>query len=61
MTPFDFVALKAQVNLIQSTLEKNNNNMSKTAASLLIDRKTLYNKIKAYEKYTRATEASTSS
>lgn len=61
MTPFDFIALKAQVGLIQRTLEKNNNNMSKTAASLLIDRKTLYNKIKAYEKYAREVEASASS
>jgi two-component system response regulator HydG len=58
MTPFEFVALNAQYELIKETLKATNNNMSRTAELLKIDRKTLYNKLK---QYSRATEASASS
>jgi len=51
LTPLDKAALLAEYDLILETLKKNKFNKSKTAEILQIDRKTLYNKIEAYEKY----------
>lgn len=61
MKPFDLVALEAQIDLIQSTLETTDYNMSRTAEILRIDRKTLYNKLKSYKEYIEGIEASASS
>lgn len=61
MRVLDFVALQAQYNLILSTLERTNHNMSKAAVILEIDRKTLYNKIAKFKKHKKAIEASASS
>lgn len=60
MKPLKFVALQAQYKLIVSTLERTQNNMSKAARILNIDRKTIYNKIERFEKHKKAIEASAS-
>ncbi len=51
LTPLDEAALKAEYDLILETLKKTKFNKTKAAQLLQIDRKTLYNKIEAYEKY----------
>lgn len=50
LTPLDKAALKAEYDLIVETLKKTKFNKSKAAELLQIDRKTLYNKLTAYEK-----------
>lgn len=50
LTPLNEAALVAEYDLILETLKKTKFNKSKTAEILQIDRKTLYNKIDAYEK-----------
>lgn len=52
LTPLDEAALKAEYNLIVETLKKTKFNKSRAAKILQIDRKTLYNKLTAYEKLT---------
>jgi two-component system response regulator HydG len=49
LTPLDKAALEAEYDLIVKTLKKTKFNKSKAAELLQIDRKTLYNKITAYE------------
>lgn len=49
LTPLDEAALEAEYNLIVETLKKTKFNKAKTAEILQIDRKTLYNKLDAYE------------
>lgn len=50
LTPLDEAALEAEYNLIVETLKKTKFNKSKTAELLQVDRKTLYNKLEAYER-----------
>lgn len=50
LTPLDRAALEAEYDLIVKTLKKTKFNKSKAAELLQIDRKTLYNKLEAYEK-----------
>lgn len=50
LTPLDEAAIKAEYDLILETLKKTKFNKSKAAEILQIDRKTLYNKLTAYEK-----------
>jgi DNA-binding NtrC family response regulator len=50
LTPLDEAAIEAEYHLIVETLKKTKFNKSKAAKLLQIDRKTLYNKIDAYEK-----------
>lgn len=50
LTPLDEAALVAEYDLIVKTLKKTKFNKSKAAELLQIDRKTLYNKLDAYEK-----------
>jgi two-component system response regulator HydG len=57
LTPLDKAALKAEYDLIVETLKKTKFNKSKAAVLLQIDRKTLYNKLTAYEKLTTPTGA----
>lgn len=52
LTPLDEAALKAEYDLIVETLKKTKFNKSKAAELLQIDRKTLYNKLTAYENMT---------
>lgn len=50
LTPLDKAAIEAEYSLIVETLKKTKFNKSKAAELLGIDRKTLYNKITAYDK-----------
>lgn len=52
LTPLDKAAIKAEYDLIVETLKKTKFNKSKAAELLQIDRKTLYNKLTAYENMT---------
>lgn len=52
LTPLDKAAIEAEYDLIVKTLKKTKFNKSKAAELLQIDRKTLYNKLAAYEKLT---------
>lgn len=49
LTPLDKAAIEAEYSLIVETLKKTKFNKSKAAELLGIDRKTLYNKLTAYE------------
>ena len=49
MTPLDRAAIAAEYELIVETLKKTKFNKSKAAEILQVDRKTLYNKLRAYE------------
>lgn len=49
LTPLDKAAIEAEYNLIVETLKKTKFNKTKAAEILQIDRKTLYNKLLAYE------------
>jgi len=57
LTPLDKAALKAEYDLIVETLKKTRFNKTKAAEILQIDRKTLYNKLTAYEQLTTPTGA----
>jgi two-component system response regulator HydG len=57
LTPLDKAALEAEYDLIVETLKKTKFNKTKAAELLQIDRKTLYNKITAYEKLIALPEA----
>lgn len=57
LSPLDIAALEAEYNVIVETLKKTRFNKSKAAELLQIDRKTLYNKIDAYEKLIAPTKA----
>lgn len=57
LTPLDEAALKAEYYLIVETLKKTKFNKSKAAELLQIDRKTLYNKLTAYENMTAPSRA----
>lgn len=50
LTPLDKAAIEAEYSLIVETLKKTKFNKSKAASLLGIDRKTLYNKLLAYDK-----------
>ena len=52
LTPLDEAALKAEYDLILETLKKTKFNKTTAAEILQIDRRTLYNKLEAYEKLT---------
>lgn len=51
IAPLKLVCIKAEYDKIMKTLALCRGRKSKCAAALGIDRKTLYNKINAYEKY----------
>lgn len=57
LTPLDKAAIEAEYTLIVETLKKTKFNKSKAAELLGIDRKTLYNKLQAYENMIASTGA----
>jgi DNA-binding NtrC family response regulator len=57
LNPLDKAAIETEYYLIVETLKKTKFNKTKAAELLQIDRKTLYNKLEAYEKMVATPEA----
>jgi two-component system, NtrC family, response regulator HydG len=58
-TPLEEASIEAEYQLIVETLKKTKFNKSKAAELLQINRKTLYNKLNAYEKKIASSMAET--
>lgn len=54
MTPYKLAKLKTEVEQIGEALDKTNGKVGEAAKLLQIDRKTIYNKLKTYNKWIKS-------